>query len=179
MYKRNSIKKLGRKSSHRKALIKNLLRSVIQSGKVNTSSVKAKVLRGELTSVLSKAKNSDEKDLSLKRELLTIFGDKELVKKVFEIAKKESTKVSIKKVGFRAGDNTEMSLVEISGFKAKSKSKKQGKVEKKEEKEEPEEKVEIKKEEEKKRGILNLGRKNISKEVTPLKKERARSRSGL
>ncbi|KKP63908.1 MAG: 50S ribosomal protein L17 [candidate division WS6 bacterium GW2011_GWE1_34_7] len=176
MYKRNSIKKLGRKSSHRKALVKNLLRSIMQSGKVNTSSVKAKVLRGELTSVLSKAKNSDEKDISLKRDMLTIFGNKELVKKVFEIAKKESTKVSIKKVGFRAGDNTEMSLVEISGFKIKSKSKKQSK---KEEKEEKEEKVEIKKVEEKKRGILNLGRKNVSKEVTTVKKERARSRSGL
>ena len=176
MYKRNSIKKLGRKRSHRKALVRNLLRSIMQSGKVNTSSVKAKVLRGELTSILSKAKNSDEKDISLLRDMLTIFGNKELVKKVFEIAKKDSTKVSIKKVGFRAGDNTEMSLVEISGFKTKSKSKKQGKVEKKEEKEE---KVEIKKEEEKKRGILNLGRKNISKEVTTVKKERARSRSGL
>ena len=176
MYKRNSIKKLGRKRSHRKALVRNLLRSIMQSGKVNTSSVKAKVLRGELTSILSKAKNSDEKDISLLRDMLTIFGNKELVKKVFEIAKKDSTKVSIKKVGFRAGDNTEMSLVEISGFKTKSKSKKQGKVGKKEEKEE---KVEIKKEEEKKRGILNLGRKNISKEVTTVKKERARSRSGL
>jgi len=176
MYKRNSIKKLGRKSSHRKALVKNLLRSIMQSGKVNTSSVKAKVLRGELTSILSKAKNSDEKDISLLRDMLTIFGNKELVKKVFEIAKKDSTKVSIKKVGFRAGDNTEMSLVEISGFKIKSKSKKQSK---KEEKEEKEEKVEIKKVEEKKRGILNLGRKNVSKEVTTVKKERARSRSGL
>ena len=78
MYKRNSIKKLGRKSSHRKALVKNLLRSIMQSGKVNTSSVKAKVLRGELTSVLSKAKNSDEKDISLKRDMLTIFGNKSL-----------------------------------------------------------------------------------------------------
>ena len=176
MYKRNSIKKLGRKRSHRKALVRNLLRSIMQSGKVNTSSVKAKVLRGELTSILSKAKNSDEKDISLLRDMLTIFGNKELVKKVFEIAKKDSTKVSIKKVGFRAGDNTEMSLVEISGFKIKSKSKKQSK---KEEKEEKEEKVEIKKVEEKKRGILNLGRKNVSKEVTTVKKERARSRSGL
>jgi ribosomal protein L17 len=42
MYKRKSIKKLGRTTSHRKALIKNQLRSVLSTGKVKTSTVKAR-----------------------------------------------------------------------------------------------------------------------------------------
>ena len=56
MYKRKSIKKLGRTHSHRKALIKNLLRSILKSGYIQTSSVKAKVLRGELESIFNKVK---------------------------------------------------------------------------------------------------------------------------
>lgn len=177
MYKRNSIKKLGKKTSHRKSLIKNQLRSILQSGKISTSSVKAKVIKGELESILSKVKKSDEKDLSLYRSLLDIFGKKDLVKKLFEIGKKDTTKVSIKKIGFRAGDNTQVSQLEIVGFKSKPKSKKVTKVGK--ETEEKEEVVEVKKEEEKKRGILNLGRKNVTKGTPTVKKERARSRSGL
>lgn len=173
MYKRNSIKKLGKKTSHRKALINNQLRSLMQSGKIRTSSVKAKVIKGEISSIFSKVRNSSEKDLSLYRSLLEVFGKKELVLKVFEIGKKDS-KVSIKKVGFRVGDNTEMSEVEILGFKSKPKVKKSTKVEKKEEVEE-----EVKKEEVKKGGILNLGRKSVSKGVTTVKKERVRTRSGL
>lgn len=177
MYKRSSIKKLGRKKSHRKSLIKNQLRSILTSGKIKTSSVKAKVIKGELDSILSKVKKSDEKDLSLYRSLLDILGKKELVKKLFEVGKKDSTKVSIKKIGFRAGDNSQISELEIVGFKSKPKSKKVTKEAKKTE--EKEEVVEIKKDEEKKRGILNLGRKSVTKGVTTVKKERARSRSGL
>lgn len=177
MYKRNSIKKLGKTSSHRKALIQNQLRSILTSGKVQTSSVKAKVLRGQLESLLNSVKLGKEGDLSFTKRLYTILGNSELVKKIMEVGKKDGVKVSIKKVGFRAGDNTEMSLVEISGFKNKEKSKKKAEagVEKKEE----EEVVETKKTEEIKKGILNLGQKTLSKKVEPIKKERARTRSGL
>jgi len=179
MYKRNSIKKLGRTHSHRKALIQNQLRSILKSGSVNTSSVKAKVLRGELESVFNKVRLSKDGDLVLTRELHKIFGDDSLVKKVFEIGKKEGSKITVKKIGFRAGDNTEISKVEITGFKVKPKSKKKGEdsKESKEVKKEIE-KVVVKEPEEKK-GILNLGRKSVSKKVEPMKRERARTRSGL
>jgi large subunit ribosomal protein L17 len=176
MYKRNSIKKLGKTSSHRKALIQNQLRSILANGKVKTSSVKAKVLRGELESLLNSVKLGKEGDLSLTKKLYRVFGKSELVKKIMEVGKKDDVKVSVKKVGFRIGDNTEMSLVEISGFKNKEKSKKKAETEvgKKEE-----EVVETKKSEEIKKGILNLGTKTLSKKVEPIKKERARTRSGL
>lgn len=175
MYKRKSVKKLGRTKSHREALIKNQLRSIMQSGKVETSSVKAKVLKGELSSLFNRVKKNEGNELSLTRYLMSILNNKDLVKRIKELSKKDTTKVTIKKVGFRTGDNTEMSVVEITGFKAKPKTKKQTKEEKKVE----EEIVETKVDEEKKRGILNLGRKSISKKIEPMKKERARSRSGL
>ena len=176
MYKRNSIKKLGRTSSHRKALIQNQLRSIITSGKVKTSSVKAKVLRGELESILNRVRVSSEGDLSLTRKLNEIFGNKDLVKKVMEIGRKTTAGITVKKVGFRIGDNTQMSVVEISGFKGKAKSAK-GDGKKGEKKEA--DVVETKVGEEKKKGILNLGKKAVSKKVEPLKRERARTRSGI
>jgi len=178
MYKRNSIKKLGRTHSHRKALIQNQLRSILSSGKVKTSSVKAKVLRGELESLLSTVKNSKEENLSLIRKLNEILGDKDLVKKIFEITKRGDTKVSVRKVGYRIGDNTEMSIVEIVGFKGKVSPKKKEKVEEKEEVKK-EAKPEVKEDGDTKRNILNLGTKTASKKVEPVKRERARTRSGL
>ncbi|OGC35976.1 hypothetical protein A2369_02710 [candidate division WS6 bacterium RIFOXYB1_FULL_33_15] len=177
MYKRIKKRKLGRTSAHRKALIQNQLRSVMQNGKIETSSVKAKVLKAELESIFSKVKTTKEGDLPLLRKLYTIFGDKELVKKIFLLGKKD-VKISTKKIGFRAGDNTEVSTVEIVGFKVREKSKKE--VEKKVEKKE--EIIEEKPIEEdvKRKGILNIGgRKSGIKKVEPMKKERARTRSGL
>lgn len=176
MYKRNSIKKLGKTHSHRKAMIQNQLRSILTSGYVKTSSVKAKVLKGQLESLFNKVKISTDGDLSLTRNLHTVLGDDKLIKKLFEVAKKDSSKIKISKVGFRIGDNTEMSKVEIVGFKVKPKvEKKVGK--KVEEKEE--EVVKVQDTDERKKGILNLGRKSVSKKVEPMKKERARTRSGI
>lgn len=179
MYKRINLKKLGRTHSHRKALKQNQVRSILESGKVRTSSVKAKVLRGELESLLNLVKVSKEGDISLIRRLHEVLGKDELVKRIFELGKKDSTKVTIKKIGYRVGDNTQESVVEISGFKSKKdsvKKKSTKKVEKEEEKKEVVEKKEFK---EDKKGILNLGKKTVSKKVEPMKKERAKSRSGL
>jgi len=182
MYKRNSIKKLGRTTSHRKAMIKNQLRSVLSTGKVKTSTVKAKVLKGELESMFNNIKKSKENDIILIRQLKKILGSDELVKKAIELGKKDGVKVTIKKVGFRDGDNTEMSVVEIEGFKNEQKKevKKGKKKEEKQEKQEGLESViEQKEMEEKKKGILNLGRKPAVQKTAPIKKERARTRSGL
>lgn len=176
MYKKKSIKKLGRTHSHRKALIKNQLRSILKSGYVKTSSVKAKVLKGELESIFNKVRVSKDGDLSLIRELHEIFGSDDLIKKIMEIGKKEGRKIVIRKVGFRSGDNTEISRVEVLGFKSKPKVKKKG------EEEEEKKEVEVSKSKEvveQKKGILNLGKKSVSKKVEPMKRERVRTRSGL
>jgi large subunit ribosomal protein L17 len=177
MYKRNSIKKLGRTSSHRKSLKRNLLRSILKSGKVETSSVKAKVLKGDLESLFSKVKSKKDGDLSLIRDLYIILGSKELVEKVFELSKKKTLKISLKKSGYRKGDNTQLSIVEIVGFKGKTKEEK--KTTAKQKKEVETEQEEKKLPEEVQKGILNLGRKTVSKKVDTVRKERAKSRSGL
>ncbi len=174
MQKRVKTKKLGRTHSHKKALVLNMLRSVVKNGSIKTTTPKAKVVKNEIESLLSKVKNSKEGDLALRRKLQEILGDSALVKKILEV---KDISVVLKKVGFRDGDNSEVSIVEIEGLKVKkAKSTSKKKLEKKgvEEVEKSIPAVE----ESKKRNILDLGKKSV-KEVASVKKERAKSRSGL
>jgi large subunit ribosomal protein L17 len=174
MYKRIKTKKLGRTMAHRKALIKNQIRSLVHSGSIKTSTAKAKVVKGELESLMHKVKNAKDGDLNLRRELQVILGDKELVKKFVEFSKKENSKVVVRKIGFREGDNSEVSQIVIDGLKVK----KVKKVEKKKDDVEEEKEVESKKLERK--NLLNVGsKKSVSKKVGAVNKERAKSRSGL
>ncbi len=101
-------KKLGRKASHRKSLRYNLIRSLAKHGKVETTSVKAKVLKSDFESLLSSIKDFDVKTT---RRLMTILGSKELVAKLKNMDK--DIRISIRKIGFRDGDNAEMSRVSI------------------------------------------------------------------
>lgn len=175
MYKRIGTKKLGRTMAHRKSLVYNQLRSLLKSGSIRTTTPKAKVVKAEMESLISKSRNSKEGDLNLRRRLQVVFGNTDLVKKFLEVSSKSTSKVILKKVGFRDGDNAEVSMLELKGLKVKS-TKKIEKVEKEETKVEKKEPV-IEKE---RKGILNLGvKKSISKGVAPINKERAKSRSGL
>jgi large subunit ribosomal protein L17 len=97
MYKRVKTKKLGRTVSHRNALVQNMVRSMVVSGSVKTTTPKAKVLKGEMESILTKIENTKDGDLSLRRDLQVMLGNSDLVKKLLGI---KGAKVVIKKVGF-------------------------------------------------------------------------------
>ncbi|HCC68001.1 TPA: hypothetical protein DEP90_02210 [Patescibacteria group bacterium] len=170
MYKRVRIKKLGKKTSHRDALIKNQLRTLFTAGVLRTTTPKAKVMKSKAESLLSKM-NRKEISLENRRRLQTVLGNPELVKKAIEYSKKAGASVRIIKTGFRAGDNAQMSKLELIGFKTKKSVKKVVK-----------EKEEVKDEVSKKiiKGIEKKDIKKVSsKRVRTVKKERARSRSGL
>ena len=171
MYKQKKIKKLGKKTSHREALIRNQLRSLFENGKVTTTSTKAKALKASAESLIENSKKVTDKLVS-RRNLQVIFGSTELVAKFNEYIAKENTGVTIVKVGFRAGDNAETSRVELMGLKKAKKEKKEEKVEeKKEKKVEKKETVGIEK---------RTSKRNIaSQKGTVVNKERAKSRSGL
>ena len=158
--------------THRKALVYNQLRSLVKSGDIKTTTAKAKAVKAEMESLIAKSRTTKEGDLSLRRKLQLIFGDTDLVKKFMEVSSKSTTKVILKKIGFRDGDNAEISMLELKGLKVKVAKK----VEKEDEKVEKKEPV-IEKE---RKGILNLGaKKSITKGIAPVNKERAKSRSGL
>ncbi len=69
-------KKLGLKFDHRRALTKNLVRSMFLSGKVETTKARARVLVRLIERMISRAKKGD---ISAKRFVYRYFQDQNLV----------------------------------------------------------------------------------------------------
>lgn len=173
MYKRRKIKKLGRKTAHRKSLLRNLVISLFTHGYVETTSVKAKALRREAETVSNKYTKMADK-LTRRRELAQYFGNNDKALENFESLAKD-VRVSIVKTRFRDGDKAEMSKVIVLGLDKKSAKiatkKKETKVDSASKKKKDQGKLDSKA---KKGGIADTVKQAFSGS-----KERARSRSGL
>jgi len=109
-------KQLNRDKDHREALLKNLATSLIMSGKIETSVVKAKFLRPFIEKLITKAKNDTFTSLQLLR---TKLGNEEALRKLFkEIApsmkERNGGYTRIKKLGkIRKGDSSEVAIIEF------------------------------------------------------------------
>jgi large subunit ribosomal protein L17 len=109
-------KQLNRDKDHREALLKNLASSLILSGKIETSVVKAKFLRPFVEKLVTKAKNDTFTSLQLLR---TKLGNEEAIRKLFkEIAPAMKDRnggyTRIKKLGkIRKGDSSEVAMIEF------------------------------------------------------------------
>ncbi len=114
MYKLGAKRKFGRNASHRRSIINNMLMSFLNSGKVITTTPKAKVLKANVDSYIQNISKFDSENLSreidnmvideaFKVQMLKYLSDKPIVK--------------IVKFGFRKGDNSELSKVYFYGFK--------------------------------------------------------------
>jgi len=77
----NSGKKLGRTPSHRKALFRNLAKALIANGRIRTTAVKAKALRGVVEPLIVLALRND---LHARRQAYDVLGCHRLVKKLFD-----------------------------------------------------------------------------------------------
>ena len=170
MYKRVKKAKLGVKASHRDSLRKNLVRSLVEKGSVVTTSPKAKVLKMDVSALIEKAKKGN--NLEVRRDIQNILGRDTLAKKIIEYAGKEETGVRIVKVGFRDGDNAEMSRVTLIGTEKKKATKKE-----KDEKVQEEKKV-VEKKEVNRKGLFGQDKK-VDTTAVVKRTERARTRSGL
>ncbi len=109
-------RKLKRETSHRQALLKNLVRQLFEHQKIMTTEAKAKEVRSLAEKVVSLAK---KKDLPARRQALVILGSRELVHRVFEemparYEQRESGFTRIVKVGNRQGDNAPMVYLELT-----------------------------------------------------------------
>ncbi|MDD4382015.1 MAG: L17 family ribosomal protein [Candidatus Dojkabacteria bacterium] len=170
MYKGVKKAKLGRKASNRNLLVLNLQRSLFLNGQLTTTTPKAKVLKSKVERVISKIK-TEKNLLILRRELKKILGTDVLVNKALEYGKNEKTGIIIRKIGFRKGDNAQVSKVLLIGMeKKKKKVAKKGKDDKKEKKQ-----IKIDAKELEKRSE----RKDVDKKAVIVNKERAKTRSGL
>ncbi len=108
--------KLSRDSAHRKALLRNLCKEIIEHERIKTTEAKAKAVKPEVEKLITLAKRGD---LHARRQALSRLGqDKFAVYKLFEeVAPRYTTRpggyTRILKLGARSGDATEMVLLEL------------------------------------------------------------------
>ena len=108
--------KLSRDSAHRRALMRNLCRDVIEHERITTSQAKAKAVKPKLEKMITLAKRGD---LHARRQVLSELGqDKFLVHKLFEevaprYADRPGGYTRIVKLGPRRSDSTEMVFLEL------------------------------------------------------------------
>ena len=121
-------KKLNRTSEHRKALIKNMLNSLIKYEQIITTLPKAKLLKPQADKIVTLGK---KKNLTNIRTLVSKLQDKQIANKVLNTLSKRYEKRSggytrIIKAGFRYGDNSPMAVIEFvdRDIQAKQKFKK-------------------------------------------------------
>ena len=108
--------KLSRDSAHRKALLRNLSRELIEHERIKTSQAKAKAVKPEVEKLITLAKRGD---LHARRQALaTLHNDKFIVHKLFEEVAPRYTErpggyTRIIKLGPRKSDSTEMVYLEL------------------------------------------------------------------
>ena len=108
-------KKLNRTSEHRKALLKNMLNSLIKYEQIKTTLPKAKELKPQIDKVSTIGKKNI---LSNKKRLFSKLQNKKSVTKVFdELSKRYSSRKGgysrVLKAGFRTGDDAPMAVIEL------------------------------------------------------------------
>ena len=108
--------KLSRDSAHRRSLLKNLSREVIEHERIKTSEAKAKAVKPVVEKLITLAKRGD---LHARRQALSALGqDRFIVHKLFEevaprYAERPGGYTRIVKLGPRRSDSTEMVFLEL------------------------------------------------------------------
>ena len=108
-------KKLNRTSEHRKALLKNMLSSLIKYEQIKTTLPKAKFLKPQADKIITLGKKNT---LQTTKSLVSQLQDTKLANKVKKTLSKRYEKraggyTRIIKAGFRYGDNAPMAIIEF------------------------------------------------------------------
>ena len=109
------LRKLNRTSSHRLAMLRNMMNSLIEHEAIKTTVPKAKELRRVVEPMITLAKNPT---VANKRLAFDRLRDRDSVVKLFnELGPRYQTRpggyTRILKMGFRVGDNAPMAFVEL------------------------------------------------------------------
>jgi len=108
-------RKLGRESAHRNLMLRNLVTSLLKSGRIETTEPKAKETRRLAEKMITLAKRGD---LHARRQVLSFVTEETVVKNLFDdIAPKYQERnggyTRIMKLGPRRGDSAEMVIIEL------------------------------------------------------------------
>lgn len=115
MRHRMAGRKLGRTSSHRKAMMRNMVTSLFQHEKITTTDAKAKELRSVAEKIITLGKRGT---LHARRQALSFLRDRDMTEKVFTVLsdryrERAGGYTRIMKVGPRAGDNAPLAVIEL------------------------------------------------------------------
>ncbi len=121
MRHRKSGRKLGRNSSHRKAMYRNMAASLLRQETIKTTLPKAKELRRVVEPLITLARNADGSDVDAVRRRRLAFSrlrDDVAVGKLFsELGPRFKDRpggyLRILKMGYRAGDAAPMAIVQL------------------------------------------------------------------
>jgi large subunit ribosomal protein L17 len=117
MRHRNAGYKLGRNTSHRRAMLRNLVTSVILMDRVETTITKCKASRPIIEKMITLGKNGS---VHARRQALSYLMTPESVDRLFNVvAPRYSTRqggyLRITRTGARKGDAAEMAFIELLG----------------------------------------------------------------
>ncbi|MBI3895439.1 MAG: 50S ribosomal protein L17 [Acidobacteria bacterium] len=120
----NAGRKLGRNSSHRRALLRNLVTALMERERITTTLPKAKALRPLAEKMITLGK---KETLHARRQAAAFLETPDSVKKVFDtlsarFSDRNGGYVRITHLGWRAGDGADMALVELVGSELKEKA---------------------------------------------------------
>ena len=127
MRHRNAGFKLGRNTSHRRALLRNLVTSVIERDRVETTVVKAKAVRPLVEKMITLGKKGD---LHARRQALSFLMTDAAVERLFEtVAPRYGDRnggyLRIVRTGFQRGDGAEKAFIELLGAEKELEAKRQ------------------------------------------------------
>ena len=107
--------KLNRTSAHRKALMRNMVTSLLEHERIETTHAKARELRRVTDRIITLGKRGD---LHARRQALSVVRSREITAKVFgELAERYRERpggyTRVLKLGHRTGDAAPMSIIEL------------------------------------------------------------------
>lgn len=110
-----AYRKLGINMARRKALLRNIVTSLLKHGKIKTTEARAKELNALAEKMITLAKKGD---LASKRQAMSFLLDESVVIQLFDqigpkYADRQGGYTRIIRTGLRRGDSAEMVLVEL------------------------------------------------------------------
>lgn len=110
-------KKIGRTTSHRNAMLRNMVTSFLRSEKIMTTNVKAKMLQQVAEKMITLGKRGD---LHARRQASAYVRDRDVVGKLFtdlcdRFRERSGGYTRIVKMGYRVGDSAPTSVIELIG----------------------------------------------------------------
>ena len=115
MRHRKAGNQLGRNTSHRRAMLRNMVTSLLKYEKIETTDAKAKAIKPIAEKMITLAKRGD---LHARRQALSYMQDKEVTHRLFDELKdrfsnREGGYLRVVKKGFRKGDGASISVVQL------------------------------------------------------------------